>query len=87
MIQVFAAVAVSTGCLSFGICMAYISSGLPSMMESSSAIKISQSEASWMSEYSLTFSYHKIMFSNCPSPRLLLHILTNQHKLSLHSLH
>ena len=51
MTQVFAAVSVSTGCLSFGICMAYTSSAIPSMMESSSAINISDSEASWMSEF------------------------------------
>ena len=50
MMQVFAAVSVSTGCLSFGICMAYTSSAIPSMMESSSAINITDSEASWMSE-------------------------------------
>ena len=49
--QVFAAAAVSTGCLSFGICMAYTSSAIPSMMEPTSAIKISNSEASWMSEF------------------------------------
>ena len=54
MMQVFAAVSVSTGCLSFGICMAYTSSAIPSMMESSSAINITDSEASWMSE-SLAF--------------------------------
>ena len=48
--KVFAAVSVSTGCLSFGICMAYTSSAIPSMMENSSAIKISSNEASWMSK-------------------------------------
>ena len=56
--QIFAAVSVSTGCLSYGICMAYTSSALPSMMEPTSAIKISNSEASWMSEFVfLDFSY------------------------------
>ena len=46
-LQVFAAVAVSTGCLSFGICMAYTSSALPSMMEQGT---ISSTEAEWMSQ-------------------------------------
>lgn len=47
--QVFAAVSVSTGCLSYGICMAYTSSAIPSMMEPNSALNITANEASWMS--------------------------------------
>ena len=50
LLQVFAAVAVSTGCLSYGICMAYTSSAIPSMMEPDSALNISDNEASWMSK-------------------------------------
>ena len=50
-LQVFAAVAVSTGCLSYGICMAYTSSAIPSMMEPDSALNISDNEASWMSKF------------------------------------
>ena len=49
-LQVFAAIAVSTGCLSYGICMAYTSSAIPSMMEPDSALNISDNEASWMSK-------------------------------------
>ena len=45
--QIFAAVSVSTGCLSYGICMAYTSSAIPSMMDS--ALHLSDSQASWMS--------------------------------------
>ena len=47
----FASFCVSTGCLSYGICMAYTSSAIPSMMEPSSAIKISQDQLSWMSKW------------------------------------
>jgi len=47
--QVFAALSVSTGCLSYGICMAYTSSAIPSMMEPHSALNIGYEEASWMS--------------------------------------
>jgi len=47
--QVFAAVSVSTGCLSYGLCMAYTSSAIPSMMEPNSALNITYSQASWMS--------------------------------------
>ena len=45
--QIFAAVSVSTGCLSYGICMAYTSSAIPSMMES--ALHLTEEQASWMS--------------------------------------
>ena len=45
--QIFAAVSVSTGCLSYGICMAYTSSAIPSMMDS--ALHLSDNQASWMS--------------------------------------
>ena len=45
--QIFAAVSVSTGCLSYGICMAYTSSAIPSMMES--ALYLTDAQASWMS--------------------------------------
>ena len=48
--QIFAAVSVSTGCLSYGICMAYTSSAIPSIMEAHSPLNISTSQASWMSE-------------------------------------
>ena len=46
-IQVLTSVSVSTGCLSYGICMAYTSSALPSMMEQGT---ISSTEAEWMSQ-------------------------------------
>ena len=49
--QLFAAVSVSTGCLSYGICMAYTSSAIPSMMAPNSTIhNIGKEEASWMSK-------------------------------------
>ena len=47
--QIFAAVSVSTGCLSYGICMAYTSSAIPSMLDPNSSLTITYSEASWMS--------------------------------------
>ena len=45
--QILAAASVSTGCLSFGLCMAYTSSAIPSMMDS--ALHLSDNQASWMS--------------------------------------
>ena len=47
--QIFAAVSVSTGCLSYGICMAYTSSAIPSMMGPESSLSITYAQASWMS--------------------------------------
>ena len=47
--QVFAAVSVSTGCLSYGICMAYTSSAIPSMM--ASPLRLTEDQAAWMSEW------------------------------------
>ena len=64
-LQVFAAVAVSTGCLSYGICMAYTSSAIPSMMEPDSALNISDNEASWMSK----------LFCNSQIFILLVHLM------------
>ena len=40
----------STGCLSYGICMAYPSPAIPSMLSPNSSLAILPSEASWMSE-------------------------------------
>ena len=47
--QIFTAFAVSTGCLSYGICMAYTSSAIPSMLDKNSTIAIDYNEATWMS--------------------------------------
>ena len=47
--QIFTSLAVSTGCLSYGICMAYTSSAIPSMLDPNSSLTITYSEASWMS--------------------------------------
>ena len=47
--QIFTALAVSTGCLSYGICMAYTSSAIPSMMGPESSLSITYAQASWMS--------------------------------------
>lgn len=77
MTQVFAAVSVSTGCLSFGICMAYTSSAIPSMMESSSAINISDSEASWMSEFLVHCAFVFITDVACESILLGRPIVVN----------
>ena len=49
LLQVFTAVSVSTGCLSYGICMAYTSSAIPSIMEQD-AISITSDQATWMSK-------------------------------------
>ena len=43
----FTAVSVSTGCLSYGICMAYTSSAIPSIM-AQDALTITEDQASWM---------------------------------------
>ena len=47
--QIFTSLAVSTGCLSYGICMAYTSSAIPSMLDPNSSLTLTYSEASWMS--------------------------------------
>jgi hypothetical protein len=49
-LQIFTALAVSTGCLSYGICMAYTSSAIPSMTSPNSSLSISYNQASWMSK-------------------------------------
>ena len=57
--QIFAAVSVSTGCLSYGICMAYTSSAIPSMLapNNSLTIEIGTYETTWMSKQpSLSFA-------------------------------
>ena len=58
--QLVAAISVSTGCLSYGICMAYTSSAIPSMLspnvtsplaiESSSDMNEMLAYSSWMSK-------------------------------------
>ncbi|XP_059089898.1 facilitated trehalose transporter Tret1-2 homolog isoform X2 [Tigriopus californicus] len=49
--QLLAAVSVSTGCISYGICMAYTSSAIPSMLapNNSLTIEIGTQETTWMS--------------------------------------
>ena len=53
-LQVFAALSVSTGCLSYGICCAYTSSALAGLTSPASAVHLSSSQAAWMSEHSST---------------------------------
>jgi len=47
--QIFTAIAVSTGCISYGICMAYTSSAIPSILGQNSTLNINNDESSWMS--------------------------------------
>ena len=56
-LQLLAAISVSTGCISYGICMAYTSSAIPSMQapNNSLTIEIGTTETTWMSEKNLTF--------------------------------
>ena len=60
-IQILAAASVSTGCLSFGLCMAYTSSAIPSIMEAHSPLNISTSQASWMSEQISHHHFHQVL--------------------------
>ncbi|XP_071743542.1 facilitated trehalose transporter Tret1 [Lepeophtheirus salmonis] len=50
--QLFAAISVSTGCITYGICMAYTSSAIPSMLKPNETsplnIAIGDYEATWM---------------------------------------
>ena len=50
--QILAAISVSTGCVSYGICMAYTSSAIPSMLapNNSLTIEIGTYETTWMSK-------------------------------------
>lgn len=52
-LQLLAAVSVSTGCISYGICMAYTSSAIPSMLapNNSLTIEIGTQETTWMSKF------------------------------------
>ena len=53
-LQILAAISVSTGCVSYGICMAYTSSAIPSMLapNNSLTIEIGTYETTWMSKQS-----------------------------------
>ena len=50
--QILAAISVSTGCVSYGICMAYTSSAIPSMLapNNSLTIEIGTYETTWISK-------------------------------------
>ena len=49
--QLLAAISVSTGCISYGICMAYSSSAIPSMLAANSTLlHINIDETTWMSK-------------------------------------
>ena len=61
MSQIFTALAVSTGCLSYGICMAYTSSAIPSMMSKESSLSITYAQASWMSMSFVASKYNIYM--------------------------
>ena len=54
-LQIAAAVSVSTGCISYGICIAYTSPAIPSMLElnhtTSLTNMLGDEETSWMSKY------------------------------------
>ena len=52
-LQILAAISVSTGCVSYGICMAYTSSAIPSMLapNNSLTIEIGTYETTWMSKH------------------------------------
>ena len=54
LLQIAAAVSVSTGCISYGICIAYTSPAIPSILEPNHTTSLTNvlgdEEVSWMSE-------------------------------------
>lgn len=58
-LQIAAAVSVSTGCISYGICIAYTSPAIPSMLELNHTTSLTNmlgaEETSWMSKKNFYF--------------------------------
>ena len=64
-LQIAAAVSVSTGCISYGICIAYTSPAIPSMLELNHTTSLTNmlgaEETSWMSKKSYFYHPSKLL--------------------------